>query len=80
MGVEARAYRLEAENNFTIDLKNLATLVDEKTKFLWVVNPSNPCGTIFSRTHMEEIFAFCRVHKIFIVSDEVYCNESFSQF
>lgn len=29
---------------------------------------------------MEEIFEFCRSHKLFIISDEVYWNESFSDF
>lgn len=29
---------------------------------------------------MEEIFRFCRRHNLFIVSDEVYWNESFKEF
>lgn len=78
VGVEARSYKLNPEKGFQIDLEHLATLVDEKTRFLWIVNPSNPCGSIFPRSHMEEIFAFCRTHKLFIISDEVYWNESFS--
>ncbi|KAL4434856.1 hypothetical protein ABPG74_021195 [Tetrahymena malaccensis] len=80
VGVEARSYKLNPEKGYQIDLEHLATLVDEKTRFLWVVNPSNPFGSIFTKEHIEEIFAFCRKHKLFIISDEVYWNESFSDY
>lgn len=69
---------MNPSKNFEIDLEHLSTLVDSRTRFLWVVNPSNPTGAVFSEAHMEEIFAFCRAHNLFIISDEVYWNESFS--
>lgn len=80
MGVEARGYRLKNEKSFEIDLEHLSTLVDAKTRFLWVVNPSNPTGAVFSKQHMSDIFDFCRQRNLFIISDEVYWNESFSNF
>ncbi|KAL4482470.1 hypothetical protein ABPG72_001446 [Tetrahymena utriculariae] len=80
MGVEIRPYKLIPEKSFEIDLEHLQTLVDRKTRFLWIVNPSNPCGSIFSRAHMEKIFEFCEKNKIFIISDEVYWNESFLNY
>lgn len=78
MDVEARGYRLRSDKQFEIDLEHLNTLVDARTRFLWVVNPSNPTGAVFSKAHMEEIFDFCRKKNLFIISDEVYWNESFS--
>lgn len=38
-----------------IDLKHLESLVDEKTKAIVVVNPSNPCGSNFSAEHVRHI-------------------------
>lgn len=78
MGVEIRPYNLDEGKQFEIDLKQIENLVTEKTRFLWIVNPSNPCGSVFSKSHMQEIILFCYRHNLFIVSDEVYWNESFS--
>jgi tyrosine aminotransferase len=78
VGVEARSYRLNASKNYEIDLEHLATLVDKQTRFLYVVNPSNPLGTVFSQSHMNEIISFCRSHNLFIISDEVYSSTLFS--
>lgn len=69
---------MQAEKGFEINLKELAKLVDKDTRFLWVVNPSNPCGSVFEKTHMESILDFCSKNNLFLVSDEVYWNESFS--
>lgn len=55
-----------------MDLENLASLITDRTQFLFVINPSNPMGTIFSLEHMKDIINFCDKHQIPIVSDEVY--------
>lgn len=77
LGVECRKYRLLPHKNWEIDLDNLESQIDEKTKYIWVVNPSNPCGSVFSIKHIKEIFAVARKHKKLIVSDEVYWDEGF---
>ncbi|EGR29312.1 tyrosine aminotransferase, putative [Ichthyophthirius multifiliis] len=78
IGVQIRPYQLLPQQNWEIDFEQLEKLIDQKTRFLWIVNPSNPCGSIFSEQHMSEIFSFCKKKSIFIISDEVYWNESFS--
>jgi tyrosine aminotransferase len=49
----AITYRLKKDSNFEIDLEHAATLITEKTAFIYVINPTNPMGTVFSRQHME---------------------------
>ena len=39
---------------------------------MYVINPANPMGTVFSRKHMEEILAFSDKHEVPLVCDEVY--------
>jgi tyrosine aminotransferase len=68
-------YKLKKESNFEIDLEHLASLVNEKTSFIYIINPTNPMGTVFSRNHMEEIFSFSDKHEIPIVVDEVYFKQ-----
>ncbi len=48
IGVKAVPYKLRKDKNFEIDLEHAATLVNEHTQFMFVINPSNPMGTIFS--------------------------------
>jgi tyrosine aminotransferase len=50
----------------------LRSLFDEKTKALLVNNPSNPCGTCFSKKHQLEIFEVANEFKVPIIADEVY--------
>lgn len=35
-------------------------------------NPSNPCGSCFTRQHQLDIIALCNEYKIPIIADEVY--------
>jgi tyrosine aminotransferase len=46
--------------------------VNENTRALLVNNPSNPCGSVFSKKHMLEIIEFADTYKLPIIADEVY--------
>ena len=46
--------------------------IDDRTSCIVVNNPSNPCGSVFSRKHLEEIVAVSEKHKVPILADEVY--------
>ncbi|KRX05680.1 Pyridoxal phosphate-dependent transferase [Pseudocohnilembus persalinus] len=80
LNVEAKPYKLLPEKDWEIDLGFMEQIIDEKTKFIWVVNPSNPCGSIFSKNHMYEIFQLAKKHNKILIFDEVYFNESFEGF
>lgn len=53
--VKVHHYKLKSEKNFEIDLEHAGSLVNDRTQFIFVINPSNPMGTIFSLKHMQEI-------------------------
>ena len=53
LGRKAVPYRLLRDKNFDIDLEHVASLVNEKTAFMYVINPTNPMGTVFSKKHMQ---------------------------
>ena len=55
-----------------MDLQNLADNIDENTAAVIFNNPSNPCGGVFSKEHVQEIIDLCEAHKLPIISDEVY--------
>lgn len=47
----------QPENNWSVDLAQLESLIDENTAAILVTNPSNPCGSAFSVKHQLEILA-----------------------
>lgn len=40
---------MQPENNWEADLEMMQSLIDENTKAILVNNPSNPCGSVYSK-------------------------------
>jgi tyrosine aminotransferase len=55
----------------------METLVNSKTKALVVINPSNPCGSVYSRAHLSQLLAFAARHRLPVIADEVYDRMTF---
>ncbi|CAG9319067.1 unnamed protein product [Blepharisma stoltei] len=72
LNAEARCYRLKPDQGWEVDFESLERIVDERTKLLVIVNPSNPCGSVWTREHLLEILEWCRAHKVCVLADEVY--------
>lgn len=77
LGVEWGVYRLDPERNWEIDFDSVEKLIDSRTKAILVNNPSNPCGSCWTREHQEAILALADKHKIPLICDEVYHGLSF---
>ena len=45
----------QPDKGWEVDLDHLESLIDEKTKAIIVTNPSNPCGSVYSKEHLEAI-------------------------
>jgi len=75
--VETRSYQCLAEKGWEIDLAHLESLIDGDTRAVVITNPSNPCGSNFTRKHVEEIVAVCEKHKLPIIADEIYADMVF---
>ena len=70
--IECRYYDLLPDKNWEVDLKQLESLIDENTAALIVTNPSNPCGSVFSREHLKKIVALAEKYFVPIIADEIY--------
>ena len=77
LGIEFQAYNLLPEQGWSIDLNHLESLITPNTKAILVNNPSNPCGSCFTKEHMLEILSVADKHRIPIISDEVYHGLSY---
>lgn len=78
-GIECRFYRLDAEKNWEADLEDMRSLIDENTKAILVNNPSNPCGSVFSRHHITEILKVAEEFCLPIIADEIYAHMTFEK-
>ncbi|XP_015283701.1 PREDICTED: tyrosine aminotransferase [Gekko japonicus] len=77
MGIEVKFYDLLPEKSWEADLKQMESLVDAKTACLIVNNPSNPCGSVFSRSHLQKIVAVASRQCVPILADEIYAEMVF---
>ena len=62
------------EGGFALDTEKLKAACDERTRALFVNSPSNPTGWMMERPQQEEILAFARERRIWIMADEVYAR------
>ncbi|KAI8320599.1 putative tyrosine aminotransferase [Martensiomyces pterosporus] len=76
--IEARLYNLLPEKSWEADLEQMESLIDDKTAAILINNPSNPCGSNFTKAHLNAILALCERRKIPLISDEIYADMVFS--
>lgn len=60
------------ENNFKLTEIDLESKITKKTKCLVLNSPSNPTGSVYSRSELEMVAKVAVKHKIFVISDEIY--------
>jgi tyrosine aminotransferase len=59
-------------------MSSLAAAVDANTRAILINNPSNPCGSVYSREHLLELIQFAEQRRLPIIADDVYAGMVFS--
>lgn len=78
-GIVCRFYSLLPEQGWEADLSSIKRLTDETTAAVLINNPSNPCGAVYSREHLQEIVQCADELKLPIIADEVYAGMTFDK-
>lgn len=72
---DTKLVRLDtAPTNFIPTAAEIEKLITPKTKALMLCSPSNPTGRMIPAEELEKIAALVKKHKIWVLSDEVYCE------
>ena len=57
--LEVRYFDLSPERGWEVDLDSLEALADENTVAMVIINPSNPCGNVFTSQHLKKVRVTC---------------------
>lgn len=63
---------LNERRNYGIELEVLEKKITNRTKMIWLCNPSNPTGHVFSRQDLEIIAEVAQKHDLIVFVDEIY--------
>lgn len=61
-----------------VDFATLRTRLDDRTRALLVVSPSNPTGAMLRRDEAEQLLALCRDRGLALICDEVFGDHVFA--
>ncbi|MFA5506428.1 MAG: histidinol-phosphate transaminase [Vulcanimicrobiota bacterium] len=70
-GVEPTTVPLN--NEYRFDLEAIAGAISEKTKLIYLCNPNNPTGTIFTKQEFDSFMTRVPDHAL-VIQDEAYCE------
>lgn len=72
---DTKLIRLDtAPTDFIPTAAEIEKLITPKTKAIMLCSPSNPTGRMIPPDELEKIAALVKKHKIWVLSDEVYCE------
>ncbi len=71
---ETQHFILMPENNFSIDMEALARRLADGCDVLFICNPGNPSGMLYSQRVIEEIYSLCLSLGTFLVLDEAFMD------
>jgi cysteine-S-conjugate beta-lyase len=67
------------DGRFLFDFERLEAAITPQTRSLFLCNPHNPLGRVYSRAELERLGEICLRHGLTICSDEVYSDLIFAR-
>ena len=63
---------LDERKNYSIEMEALEKRISKRTRMIWMCNPSNPTGHVFSKSDLEIIAEVAKRHDLIVFADEIY--------
>jgi len=68
------SWPLDESRGWSLDIDSLPDLINEKTKAILLVSPSNPTGSIFSENELRRVASIAADHDLLILLDDPYSH------
>ena len=65
-------YHADEANNWQPDIDDLRKKITPRTKYMVIINPNNPTGSLYSDKVLKEMTDLAGEHDLFVISDEIY--------
>ncbi len=65
---------VETNGRYAMDFDALRRKLTPRTKVVFLCNPHNPGGTVWSPAELRELASLCAEHDLTLVSDEIHCD------
>jgi aspartate/methionine/tyrosine aminotransferase len=72
VGGRAIPVHLKEERDFSLDVNELAALINDRTRLIILNSPQNPTGGVLERSDIEQIARVIGDRNIMVLSDEIY--------
>ena len=69
---KAVTYRTVEERGWAVDLEDLASKINSRTRLIVMINPNNPCGSVYSKEEIGKILELAAAHDLPVAADEIY--------
>jgi cystathionine beta-lyase len=65
---------IESGGKWAMDYDSLVAGIDSGTKMIFISNPHNPVGKVWTPEELENLADICLARNIIIISDEIHCD------
>jgi len=72
LGAKAVPVRLHEDRDFSLDVKELASLITDRTRLIIINSPQNPTGGVLNKKDIHAIAEAIGDRNIMVLSDEIY--------
>ena len=63
---------LDEKRDYSVETEALESKITERTRMIWLCNPSNPTGHVFSKEDLEVMAEVAKRHDLIVFADEIY--------
>ena len=79
IGCDVSPWRAREENNWTLNLDELKSLIRPNTKVIVINTPHNPTGYLMSRADFDAVNRFAQENDLLLFFDEVYRESEYDE-
>jgi cysteine-S-conjugate beta-lyase len=65
---------VETEGKWTMDYESLVSSISSRTRMIFISNPHNPVGRVWTKEELLNLAEICIENKILMISDEIHCD------